>query len=355
MYKQNPKSPLAKAMTSKQKMVTTPAKQTTAGEFAYEKHRKDMEMGKATYPSDKARAAFTSMTSDNVTYKDAKKELRKKHKEEYNAKNPKSPAKQAKRVSPSELSKSSYKQNSIDNTSWSYTGSQPKSTTEPSRGHTAPHYKRSNVSSKELSSMPAGRRLDTIRAQENANYMSSKGVAGLETMSDKDVNKTADKLGYSSFTQGKVKERFSGIKSTSSPAMMKDPVTGNKVKGYAKENLKVDRVRDRQERKETKTSKMGTAKSDGKVTRLERQGIRESQKDLKNKQVAERNNAFQKQKVKDKVAKEGQKLRNKRTKLSDAVAVGYDKSKANDKMDKATNRADKKVSKAKVKAKKRSF
>ena len=64
----------------------SPAKQTTAGEFAYEKHREDMEMGKATYPSDKVRAALTALTSDNVTYAEAKKQLRKKRKEEYKAK-----------------------------------------------------------------------------------------------------------------------------------------------------------------------------------------------------------------------------------------------------------------------------
>ena len=98
MYKQQPKSPLMEALVGKQKnlpqhlqekILASPAKQTTAGEFAYEKHRKDMEMGKATYPSDKVRAALTSMTSDNVTYKDAKKELRKKRKAEYEAKNKK--------------------------------------------------------------------------------------------------------------------------------------------------------------------------------------------------------------------------------------------------------------------------
>jgi len=98
MYKQNPKSPLMKALVGKQKnlpqhlqkaILASPAKQTTAGEFAYEKHRKDMEMGKATYPSDKARAALTALTSDNVTYAEAKKQLRKKRKAEYEAKNKK--------------------------------------------------------------------------------------------------------------------------------------------------------------------------------------------------------------------------------------------------------------------------
>jgi len=101
MYKQQPKSPLTKALVGNQNKLPqqlqnaikaapeSPAKQTTAGEFAYEKQRKDMEMGKATYPSDKVRAALTSMTSDDVTYSDAKKELRKKRKAEYNTKNKK--------------------------------------------------------------------------------------------------------------------------------------------------------------------------------------------------------------------------------------------------------------------------
>jgi hypothetical protein len=98
MYKQSPKSPILKALKGDQGKLPqhlqdaikaapeSPAKQTTAGEFAYEKHRKDMEMGKATYPSDKARAALTALTSDNVTYAEAKKQLRKQRKEEYKAK-----------------------------------------------------------------------------------------------------------------------------------------------------------------------------------------------------------------------------------------------------------------------------
>ncbi len=142
---------------------------------------------------------------------------------------------------------------------------------------------------------------------------------------------------------------------TNSPAKVKDPVTGTKVKGYAKSDLKVDRVRDKQERKAVKSEKLATAKSDGKVTRLERKGIKNSQANLKNEQVAKRNNKFQEQKAKDKVSKENTKLRVKNKKLSDAVAVGYDAKKANTKMAKATDRANKKIAKAKVKAAKRSF
>lgn len=80
-----------KADGSPAKMYKSPLKQTTAGEFAYEKHRKDMEMGKATKPIDKVKAALTAMTSDNVTYSEAKKQLRKEQKAKYKAK--KSPAK----------------------------------------------------------------------------------------------------------------------------------------------------------------------------------------------------------------------------------------------------------------------
>jgi hypothetical protein len=203
----------------------SPAKQTTAGEFAHKKSIKDKEMGKSTKAVDKVKAAYDAMTTDK-TYADAKKGYRKAAKKAYDAK---------------------------------------------------------------------------------------------------------------------------------SPAKVKDPVTGSKVKGYAKSDLKVDKVRDKQERKATKAEKLSTAKSDGKVTRLERKGIKDSQAKLKNEQVAKRNNKFQDQKVADKTHKERTKLRAKSKKLSDAVAVGYDKSRANDKMNKATNRANKKVSKAKVKAEKRSF
>jgi hypothetical protein len=140
-----------------------------------------------------------------------------------------------------------------------------------------------------------------------------------------------------------------------SPAKVKDPVTGSKVKGYAKSDLKVDRVRDKQERKETKSEKLATAKSDGKVTRLEKKGIRESQADLKNKQVAKRNNKFQDQKVRDKKHKESTKLRVKSKKLNDAVAVGLDKKEAQNKMDKAVTKANKRVAKSTKRAESRKF
>lgn len=233
-FKMAPKSPMLKALKGnqeklpqqlKEKILASPAKQTTAGEFAHKKSIKDKEMGKSTKAVDKVKAAYDAMTTDK-TYANAKKGYRKAAKKAYDAK---------------------------------------------------------------------------------------------------------------------------------SPAKVKDPVTGSKVKGYAKSDLKVDKVRDKQERKATKAEKLATAKSDGKVTRLEKKGIRDSQAKLKNEQVAKRNNKFQDQKVADKTHKERTKLRAKSKKLSDAVAVGYDKSRANDKMNKATNRANKKVSKAKVKAEKRSF
>jgi len=145
------------------------------------------------------------------------------------------------------------------------------------------------------------------------------------------------------------------VKITDSPAKLKDSVTGKKIKGYAKSNIKVDRVRDRQERKETRAAKMETAKSDGKVTRLEKKGIRNSQANLKNEQVADRNNKFQDQKVKDKKFKEGERLRQTARKLNNAVAVGLDKNQAQKKMDKADAKADKRVGRAAKRAERRKF
>ena len=140
-----------------------------------------------------------------------------------------------------------------------------------------------------------------------------------------------------------------------SPAKVKDPVTGSKVKGYAKSDLKVDKVRDKQERKATKAEKLSTAKSDGKVTRLERKGIKDSQAKLKNEQVAKRNNKFQDQKVADKTHKERTKLRAKSKNLSDAVAVGLDKKTAQKKMDKAGAKANKRVAIASKRAERKKF
>ena len=70
----------------------SPAKQTTAGEFAYEKSLKDKEMGKSTKVVDKFTSALEAPFSDK-TYSELKKEKRAKQKAKYNAK---SPAKQTK-------------------------------------------------------------------------------------------------------------------------------------------------------------------------------------------------------------------------------------------------------------------
>jgi len=100
MYKQSPKSPMLKALKGNQGKLPqhlqdaikaapeSPAKQTTAGEFAHKQSIKDKEMGKSTKAVDKVKAALTAMTSDNVTYAEAKKQLRKKRKDEYKAKSP---------------------------------------------------------------------------------------------------------------------------------------------------------------------------------------------------------------------------------------------------------------------------
>ena len=65
--------------------IGSPAKQTTAAEFAYEKSIKDKEMGESTKVVDKFKAAATALTSDK-TYAGEKAKYRKQRKEEYNKK-----------------------------------------------------------------------------------------------------------------------------------------------------------------------------------------------------------------------------------------------------------------------------
>ena len=65
----------------------SPAKQTTAAEFAYEKSLKDKEMGKSTKVVDKLTSALEAPFSDK-TYSELKKEKRAKQKAKYNAKSP---------------------------------------------------------------------------------------------------------------------------------------------------------------------------------------------------------------------------------------------------------------------------
>ena len=72
----------------------SPAKQTTAGEFAYEKSLKDKEMGKSTKVIDKFTSALEAPFSDK-TYAELKKEKRAAQKKKYEAK--KSPAKKYKK------------------------------------------------------------------------------------------------------------------------------------------------------------------------------------------------------------------------------------------------------------------
>lgn len=104
MYKQNPKSPVLKALKGNQGKLPqhlqdaikaapeSPAKQTTAGEFAHKQSLKDKEMGKSTKVVDKFTSALEAPFSDK-TYSELKKEKRAKQKAKYNAK---SPAKQTK-------------------------------------------------------------------------------------------------------------------------------------------------------------------------------------------------------------------------------------------------------------------
>ena len=108
MYKQNPKSPVLKALKGNQGKLPqhlqdaikaapeSPAKQTTASEFAYEKSLKDKEMGRSTKVIDKFTSALEAPFSDK-TYSELKKEKRAKQKAKYNAKSPakkKKPARQ---------------------------------------------------------------------------------------------------------------------------------------------------------------------------------------------------------------------------------------------------------------------
>ncbi len=65
----------------------SPAKQTTAAEFAYEKSLKDKEMGRSTKVVDKFTSALEAPFSDK-TYGELKKEKRAKQKAKYNAKSP---------------------------------------------------------------------------------------------------------------------------------------------------------------------------------------------------------------------------------------------------------------------------
>ena len=98
-FKMMPKSPMLKALKGNQDKLPqqlqaaikaapeSPAKQTTAGEFAHKKSIKDKEMGKSTKAADKAKAAYDAMTTDK-TYADAKKGYRKAAKKAFDAKSP---------------------------------------------------------------------------------------------------------------------------------------------------------------------------------------------------------------------------------------------------------------------------
>ena len=99
MYKQNPKSPVLKALKGNQGKLPqhlqdaikaapeSPAKQTTAGEFAHKQSIKDKEMGKSTKAVDKFTSALEAPFSDK-TYGELKKEKRAKQKAKCNAKSP---------------------------------------------------------------------------------------------------------------------------------------------------------------------------------------------------------------------------------------------------------------------------
>jgi len=65
----------------------SPAKQTTAGEFAHKKSLKEKEMGRSTKVVDKFTSALEAPFSDK-TYSELKKEKRNKRKAEYEARTP---------------------------------------------------------------------------------------------------------------------------------------------------------------------------------------------------------------------------------------------------------------------------
>ena len=85
---------LEKAREAYSKSGKSPAKQTTAGEFAYKKSLKDKDMGKSTKVIDKFTSALEAPFSDK-TYAELKKEKRAAQKKKYAAK--KSPAKKYKK------------------------------------------------------------------------------------------------------------------------------------------------------------------------------------------------------------------------------------------------------------------
>lgn len=94
------KSPFFKALVGNQDKLpealkaeilkAAPTKQTTAGEFAHQKHVKDMQEGRATRTVDKVKAAYDAVTTDK-TYSEAKQDYRNIQKEK--AKKNSSPAK----------------------------------------------------------------------------------------------------------------------------------------------------------------------------------------------------------------------------------------------------------------------
>jgi len=99
MYKQNPNSPVLKALKGNQGKLPqalqdaikaapeSPANQTTAGEFAHKQSIKDKEMGGSTKALDKFTSALEAPFSDK-TYGELKKEKRAKQKAKHNAKTP---------------------------------------------------------------------------------------------------------------------------------------------------------------------------------------------------------------------------------------------------------------------------
>jgi len=138
-----------------------------------------------------------------------------------------------------------------------------------------------------------------------AKIMKEKAVAKIAKPDFPDIDGDGDR-------KESISKASADKKAAESPAKLIDPVTGDRVKGYAKNVNQVQKVRDRKERKDTKKDLKVVAKSDDKITRMERKGIRKSMRDLKTKQRDERVAKVQKQRTKDVIGKENMRLRKKR-------------------------------------------
>ena len=83
LYKKNAIAKYGSLKESRKASSKSPAKQTTAGEFAHQQYEMDKKTGKATRDIDKVKSVWDAITTDK-TYPEAKKGYREKQKEKYN-------------------------------------------------------------------------------------------------------------------------------------------------------------------------------------------------------------------------------------------------------------------------------